>query len=182
VQLGKLTRRQTELTLVAPVKKGKKNQAKHVPPELQDMWERDRQKKAEKKDARALERLLAEIDSHASGRGKGKKGKKGKHAASLAHLIPASAAEVADMFDISSDEESGVRPLGHKGRMANVANLLPTRLDQVDEGIRVFLKNKAQNTMSLPPMDKEGRRKVHMLAEAYGLHSKSRGKGTGRFT
>ncbi|PWN29753.1 hypothetical protein BDZ90DRAFT_207813, partial [Jaminaea rosea] len=37
-------------------------------------------------------------------------------------------------------------------------------------------------TLSLPPMDKRARARVHMLAGAYSLASKSRGSGSNRFT
>ena len=79
------------------------------------------------------------------------------------------------MFDISSDEENMIPP---RGRMA----FLPKPMEQYDEDIRAFLELDGKNTFSLPPMGKEGRMKIHMLAECYGLTSKSRGKGQSRFT
>lgn len=50
-------------------------------------------------------------------------------------------------------------------------------LDWVDDLIQAFLKDKKSESMSLPPMDKEGRKKIHMLAECYGVGSTSRGSG-----
>ena len=79
------------------------------------------------------------------------------------------------MFDISSDDELFVpsRRGGH---------LLPRPLEQVDAEIRGFLSDNGKAAYSLPPMDKQGRKKIHMLAECYGLKSKSKGKGSSRFT
>lgn len=50
-------------------------------------------------------------------------------------------------------------------------------LDWVDDLIQAFLKDKKSESISLPPMDKEGRKKIHMLAECYGVGSTSRGSG-----
>jgi len=164
-----LRKQASELTVPsAPAKKAKN---KHVPPELQRQWEKDRQKKAQTKRQRDLDRLAAEFDPFPASR-KGK-GRSKAFQASLAHLIPPSAAVVAEMFDISSEEFSAAPP----GRMA-----LPKPLEQVDQDIRSFLGIAGKNAYSLPPMDKEGRKKIHMLAECYGLKSKSRGKGRARFT
>lgn len=97
-----------------------------------------------------------------------------------AHLIPASAAEVAELFDITSDEDDGwgvARINGRKGR----ALLLPQTLEQVNAQVEEFMADATKTTLTLPPMDKEARKKVHMLAECYDLKSKSRGKGLARF-
>ncbi|KAK8865942.1 hypothetical protein IAR55_001091 [Kwoniella newhampshirensis] len=162
-----------------PAIKSKRN--KHIAPQLQAQWEKDRKAKAEKKQQRELERLIAEIEPYALRKGKGKgKGKNKAHQASVAHLIPASASEVARMFDISSDEDEDglMRPPFRKGgRMPSGVSL-----DYVDQKIQIFLDDKGKQTLSLPPMDKEGRKKVHLLAECYGLKSKSRGSGKTRFT
>ncbi|EIW72809.1 hypothetical protein TREMEDRAFT_72886 [Tremella mesenterica DSM 1558] len=154
----------------APVKKNKKG--KHLPAELQAQWEKDRQKKALKREERALARLMAQFDPHPTSRKR--KGKSKAHQASIAHLIPASAAEVADMFDIS-DDEVGTGGNGREGMM-------PPTMDLLDSDIRAFLRDEGKTTYSLPPMDKEGRMKVHMIAECFGLKSKSRGSGKSRFT
>jgi predicted RNA-binding protein Jag len=65
------------------------------------------------------------------------------------------------------------------GRMRNL--LLPETLEQVALDLRQFVADEERTTYSLPPMDKETRKKVHMLAEAFGLVSKSRGSGHQRF-
>ena len=101
----------------------------------------------------------------------------------LAHLIPQSASQIADLFDIPSDmDEDAVAPSGRLASMANV--LLPggRGFAGLDGQIRHFLNDDSKTTFSVPPMDKEGRKKIHMLAECYGLQSKSRGKGKARFT
>ena len=160
--------------MIAPAKKAKD---KHIPLELQNQWERDRQKKASKKRQRELDRLAAELDPYPASR-KGK-GKSKAQQASLAHLIPASATEIAEMFDVSSDEEGMII---RNGPSRDRMSLLPKPLVQVDADIRLFLQADGKNTLSLPPMNKEGRQKIHMLAECYDLLSKSRGKGRSRYT
>jgi hypothetical protein len=199
--------------------KGKKK-IEGVPEELQAQWEADRRKKAVKKEQRQIERLLADLavaapsssTSKRKAKGSAKGSAKAKQA-SLAHLIPASAAEVADMFDVSSDDAamsalaSGMglgRSGGRKGKgkaMMQYAELAMGGFDSprggggnsintgggggiggLIEQIRVFVDDPHQTTHTLPPMDKEGRRKMHMLAECFDLKSKSRGQGKARFT
>jgi hypothetical protein len=165
-----------------PAKKSKKKNKDLIPAQLQAQWEKDRLAKKAKKEQRQLERLFAELNPHpATHKGKKAKGKgKSKAAqASLAHLIPASASEIADMFDVSSGEEADSAPQGRMGRMRNL--LLPETLEQVALDLRQFVADEERTTYSLPPMDKETRKKVHMLAEAFGLVSKSRGSGHQRF-
>lgn len=137
---------------------------------------------------------MAEMDPYPAARtktgkvkGKGKgKGKSPAHAATLAHLIPASASEVADMFDISSAEEAEMNGMARARRMGKGRGLLPDVTEswmvQLNDQIRDFLDDNGKQTFSLPPMDGEGRKKIHMLAECYGLQSKSRGGGRARFT
>ncbi|WVQ70948.1 hypothetical protein IAR50_000473 [Cryptococcus sp. DSM 104548] len=52
-----------------------------------------------------------------------------------------------------------------------------TSLDWVDDLISNFLDDKKQEQITLPLMDKATRKKVHMLAECYGVKSTSRGSG-----
>ncbi|KAI0358703.1 hypothetical protein OH77DRAFT_1421143 [Trametes cingulata] len=72
--------------MMAPAKRAKE---KDVPPELRDQWEKDRQKKAENKRKRALERMKLAADPLATHKG-GKKGRK-------AMLAAARAADDADL-------------------------------------------------------------------------------------
>jgi hypothetical protein len=138
-------------------------------------WNKDREAKAEKKRQRAMDRLLVELDPYPSARKRKNKGK-GKEvaqAASMAHLIPASAAEVAEMFDISSCKNK---------RQGLLPDITETWMSQVNSQVQEFLQDAGKTTFSLPPMAKDGRVKIHMLAECYGLASKSKGGGRGRFT
>lgn len=49
--------------------------------------------------------------------------------------------------------------------------------------LRTFINNiGGQNTMALPPMEKFARKKVHELAQAFNLKSKSMGRGNTRYT
>ena len=88
------------------------------------------------------------------------------------------------MFDIPTDDDDDDGPVLSHGRMGRMPDLLPggRGLRGIDDGIRSFLEDEGKTTYSVPPMDKEGRKKIHMLAECYGLSSKSRGKGKARFT
>ncbi|KAK9256150.1 hypothetical protein V1507DRAFT_450963 [Lipomyces tetrasporus] len=56
------------------------------------------------------------------------------------------------------------------------------RVSDIKSEIETFLRNDGQTTLSLPPMDKNSRKAVHVLAAAYNLSSKSIGGGTQRFT
>jgi len=167
------------------VKKGKKGKGgSGIPLELQGQWEKDRQRKAEKKRQRDLDRLADLLNPYPAA---GKKSKKHKGStrieqAKLAHLIPESASRIAEMFDIPSDLEDD-EPQDFR-RMGRMANLLPggRGFAAIDAGIQDFIMDGGKSTFSVPPMDKEGRKKIHMLAECYGLSSKSRGSGKARFT
>jgi hypothetical protein len=161
----------------APAKK----KGKSIPAQLQAQLEKDRQTKKAKKEQRRLERLLAGLPQTATHKDKKAKGKGHSKAAqaSLAHIIPASAAQVADMFDTSSNDEM---PLPTRGRMARMMNpLLPQTFEQLEVEIRAFIADEGRTTYGLPPMPKETRKKVHLLADAFGLNSKSRGSGSHRF-
>lgn len=130
---------------------------------------------------------MAELDPYPAS---GKKKNKGKgkardiaQAASIAHLIPASAAEVAEMFDISSGEEDvSTGAWSHRRQGGLLPDITETWMAQVNSQVKEFLEDTGKQTFSLPPMDKSGRMKIHLLAECYGLVSKSKGGGRGRFT
>lgn len=187
------------LTVEEPVKKGKKK-AQGIPEALQEQWESDRQRKAFKKEQRQLERLIAEIEGGKTSRRKGKGTSKAQQA-SLAHLIPASASQVADMFDIDSEDEDALGGYGGGGRrgmskMRKMLNLPPMlvsaglggsavragEMEAIVEQIRDFIDDAGRTTFALHPMEKAGRERMHMLAECFGLKSNSKGKGKARFT
>ncbi|KAI0829778.1 hypothetical protein BC628DRAFT_1314788 [Trametes gibbosa] len=70
-------------------------------------------------------------------------------------------------------------------RAADDANLPDRIVDFVslEQQIRRFLADiGGSNTMSLPPADKETRKLVHELAEAFNLKSQSKGSGSTRYT
>uniref|UniRef100_D8QB07 G-patch domain-containing protein n=2 Tax=Schizophyllum commune (strain H4-8 / FGSC 9210) TaxID=578458 RepID=D8QB07_SCHCM len=48
--------------------------------------------------------------------------------------------------------------------------------------IRRFIADIGRVSMALPPANKETRKKVHELANAFGLKSESKGKGEARYT
>lgn len=131
-----------------------------------------------------MDRLMVELDPYPSARKRKNKGK-GKdiaQAASMAHLIPASAAEVAEMFDISSGEDEDSPGIWKNKRQGLLPDISETWMSQVNSQVQEFLQDGGKTTFSLPPMAKDGRMKIHMLAECYGLVSKSKGGGRGRFT
>lgn len=55
-------------------------------------------------------------------------------------------------------------------------------LASLEKQIRRFIENLGQNSMPLPAMDKESRKRVHELAGAFNLKSQSKGKGSNRYT
>ncbi|KAG8713099.1 hypothetical protein FRC09_019096 [Ceratobasidium sp. 395] len=122
---------------LSPASRGK---SKHVPPELQAQWERDRSKKAENKRLRALQRQIAAQESPK--RGSGRKSK------------------ASFMFNSSGAVSS---------------------LPAIEPKLRAFVANLGMKTMALQAMDKESRRRVHLLAECFGIKTDSKGSGTGRY-
>ncbi|KAF8840896.1 hypothetical protein BDN67DRAFT_902575 [Paxillus ammoniavirescens] len=122
--------------------------------ELQTQWGKDRAKKAEYKRQRQEARLLAALDPTTSKKG-GKKSRKATVAASK--LDP----EVA---------------------ISMIPNAI-VDMASVEAQIRRFVANiGGAQSMALPPMDSASRKKVHQLAEALNLKSKSKGGGVGRYT
>ncbi|CAE6431297.1 unnamed protein product [Rhizoctonia solani] len=110
---------------------------KNLPPELQAQWERDRQKKAENKRLRALQRQVAAL------------------------------------------EKAPKRGAGSKASFLFNSGTLT--LSVVESRMRSFVANLAQKTMALPAMDKESRRRAHLLAECFSIKTVSKGKGVGRY-
>ncbi|KAF9000445.1 hypothetical protein BDQ17DRAFT_1245535 [Cyathus striatus] len=130
----------------------KKDKWKDVPPHLREQWEKDRQKKAERKQARELEKMERAADALALKKG-GKKGRKVMLAAS---------------------------------RLDPTITVLPNRIIDMStlvQQIRRFIAEiNGPNSMSLPPTNKETRKNIHEMAEAFGLKSASKGKGDARYT
>ncbi|KDN46182.1 hypothetical protein RSAG8_04409, partial [Rhizoctonia solani AG-8 WAC10335] len=111
---------------------------KNIPPELQIQWQLDRQKKAENKRLRAIQRQTAALENSPK-RGAGSK--------------------ASFLFNSGS----------------------PLTLSAVESRLRSFVSNLSQSSMALPAMDKESRRRVHLLAECFTVNSISKGKGAGRY-
>ncbi|KAJ8518020.1 hypothetical protein ONZ45_g4880 [Pleurotus djamor] len=124
----------------------------NLPPELAAQWEKDRERKAENKRARAEARLILAADPFSTKKG-GKKGRKAMLAA--ARVDPTSLPmenRIIDMQTLETQIRGFIR-----------------RLD-------------GPKTMSLPPMRKDLRKLVHEMAMAFNLKSKSVGKGDARYT
>ncbi|TIB63456.1 hypothetical protein E3P78_01759 [Wallemia ichthyophaga] len=121
-----------------------------VPPQLQRMWDQDRARKAEKKKIREQVRMADALSPYT--KTKGKKGKKMQ-----AKAIKAAA-------ELSDDE------------------MLPDfyNTETINTEIQSFVDVPQRKMMKLPPMDNKSRKQIHMLADTYGLKSKSIGKGVGR--
>ncbi|EPQ27486.1 uncharacterized protein PFL1_05024 [Pseudozyma flocculosa PF-1] len=179
---------------VAPAKRGKnKNRNWKADDlwaeELEQQWQRDRASKAANKKKRAAERQAAALNPFPATHKKGKKKaeKKARRAAKReakakgrasgwsdddvdGFILGAGAgAGDGDGDDIMAAED---HELGR--RFAN-------SLGELDEQIKLFLGDAGKSTLTLPPMDKRSRAQVHMLADAYHLKSKSKGKGKDRF-
>jgi len=136
--------------------KSKARKRSDLPPELQVQWDKDRAKKADYKRARALERkrqLGNPFKAAKTAKDKGKKGKSNPDEPDTSESDSESEPEFEEINDIFALE-----------RM-----------------IRVFLEDKGMTTMTLPAMDKESRRRVHLLADCFKLNSASKGKGADRF-
>lgn len=122
-----------------------------LPAEMQILFERDRQKKAEKKRLREQARLEAAADPFAKHRG----GKKSRKATLRA------------------------------ARMDPNITVIPTRIYDMAtlvSKIRSYIANpQVTHNMILPPMEKSERARVHELALAFNLASKSKGDGGIRF-
>ncbi|KAF8658390.1 hypothetical protein AX16_001999 [Volvariella volvacea WC 439] len=132
--------------------KKKKDRYTDLPDDLQAQWEKDRAKKAEHKRLRALERLRLASDPFAAHKG-GKKGKKAMLAASrLDPTITVLPNRVIDMVGLVQQIRRWIADLG------------------------------GPQSMALPPADKGTRKRVHELANAFGLKSVSKGKGEARYT
>lgn len=175
--------------LVEPAPKGKKNKLKGVPKELQNQWEADRLKKAEKKRQRELDRVEKQMSLYPAMRKQGKsKGKgKGIYAIDQNTTGMMSAKQMAAMFDIDTDSDDddefggGGWGRGGGGKKRQGGRPPVTDLHSLNDEIRLFMRDLGKNAMTLPPMDKVSRKKVHEMAECYSLKSQSKGKGKARF-
>jgi hypothetical protein len=142
-------------------------------------------KKAEYKRQRAVERLEAQMSLYpgatkkaGKGGGKVKDKYKGKGKAIFRYDETAhrrSAKELADEFSLEEADDDD------DAAIAFPRNQPVTNLSTLNEEIIAFLKDVGKTTMSLKPMDKFSRKRVHELAEMYMLKSKSKGSGRGRF-
>lgn len=82
----------------------------------------------------------------------------------------------------SRDAYRGGRTAGKKAKAAREAASQSNDAATINKQIRQFIQYEiGMATMSLPPMSKKSRIAVHLLAEAYGLKSRSMGKGNARF-
>ncbi|KAF8634262.1 hypothetical protein AX17_004219 [Amanita inopinata Kibby_2008] len=135
------------------VAKRKKDKLQAAPLSLQQQWEKDRVKKAERKALRDIARLEAAMDPLAQKKG-GKKGHKAMQRA--ARLDPT------------------ITVIG-PNRVIDMTTLV--------QQIQRFLANPSgPRSMSLPPTDKYTRKLIHEMATAFDMKSKSRGDGDARHT
>ncbi|KAL1742507.1 hypothetical protein HDZ31DRAFT_43116 [Schizophyllum fasciatum] len=153
-----------ELAQLNNVSASKRRKDKHqnLSAELQEQWEKDRAKKAANKRARQLARMQVAADPLAPKRG-GKKMKK---------AIAAVARHIEMAY---SDDED----------LPGTVHVIPNRVIDMTTlvmQIRRFIDDIGRTSMSLPPANKDTRKKVHELANAFGLKSESKGKGEARFT
>ena len=139
------------LPLTRAILERKKDKRDSLPTALQAQWDKDRQKKAERKEARALERLLQASDPLSPKKG-GKKGRKAMRlAAGLDPTINVLPNRIIDMTTLVQQIRRFIGDIG------------------------------GRDSMSLPPTNKETRKNVHELAVAFRLKSLSKGKGDSRY-
>jgi len=131
--------------------------------ELQAQWEKDRSRKASKKQQRQAARQAAAYDPFPNTHGHAKKTKKSKKQRKQETRERRAALKaLADDDDVPA------------------ATAPPDSFAQINEWIVRFLSDPAHTTLTLPPMRKRDRAMVHNMADAYALKSKSRGQGQAR--
>ncbi|KAF9074369.1 hypothetical protein BDP27DRAFT_1316958 [Rhodocollybia butyracea] len=129
-----------------------KDKYKDLPADLAALWNKDRAKKALYKQERELERLAAAADPLTKKKG-GKKGRKAMlAAANFDPTITVIPNRVIDMTTLVQQIQRFIDDIG------------------------------GPNTMSLPPANKQTRKNIHELANAFNLKSQSKGKGEARYT
>ncbi|KAJ3813398.1 hypothetical protein F5876DRAFT_35178 [Lentinula aff. lateritia] len=129
-----------------------KDKHKDIPPDLVDLWNKDRAKKAIRKQERELARLAATADPLTKKRG-GKKGRKAMLAAAkLDPTIVVLPNRVIDMTTLVQQIRRFIDDIG------------------------------GPSTMSLPPANNQTRKNIHELAAALNLKSFSKGSGDARYT
>lgn len=157
----------------API--SKKSKKASIPAKLQAQWDKDRAKKAEAKRERAEARLAILLDPYSS---KSKKSRNKAKKSKQAYETPFTSVQGEMDFDSNDDPADDVNfNRGGKSNRSGINNMVA-----LDEEIQYFLRDLGKTTMSLPPMDKDSRRRIHELAGAYSLKSASKGAGRKRFT
>ena len=144
--------RNSYLFIPYPPPEKHKHKYKDLPQELQDQWKKDRDKKAENKRRRELDRLVLAADPLSKKKG----GKKGQKA----------------MFAVSNVDPT----------ITVIPNRIIDMTTLVQQIRRFLANVGGPSTMSLPPTNKETRKDIHEMATAFGLHSQSKGKGGARYT
>ncbi|KAE8224924.1 hypothetical protein CF319_g2253 [Tilletia indica] len=179
--------------------KRQKGKMRHVGDEdiwaaaLQDQWNKDRMKKATKKAQRQAEReALANspfVASHGINLSVGKLGKKAAKAARRAEKR-ADRSSRKESAALGLDEDDDDEPaFAYKSTSAAfraedhaLGNRFANNLVELNEQILLFVRDTGKTTLSLPPMEKRARARVHELANAYNLVSKSTGTGNNRYS
>ncbi|SNX82293.1 uncharacterized protein MEPE_00999 [Melanopsichium pennsylvanicum] len=170
--------------------------------ELQQQWDKDRTSKASKKQQRLMERQAAALNPFPNTHGKAgsagktkstkkqaklaRKAEKREMRASLkAHsnniLSAVNAAGSVDAVDQNLLRFGGQSAAGDTIMSLGLDKRFAFNMDELNQQIQMFISEKGRNTMRCQPMDKFARAEVHALAAAYGLGSKSKGKGKDRF-
>ncbi|EJD52322.1 hypothetical protein AURDEDRAFT_111072 [Auricularia subglabra TFB-10046 SS5] len=124
-----------------------------VDPALAAQWERDRQKKAQQKREREEQRALI----------------------AAAALSPQHAKHLAKRF-MKDNRNSGYAtgaPIALPDGKADFVVL--------EAEVRAFVGDLRRDALVLPPLDKASRARVHLIAQNFGLKSKSTGGGVSRF-
>ncbi|KAJ3936487.1 MAG: hypothetical protein NXY57DRAFT_885813 [Lentinula lateritia] len=134
-----------------PARKAK-DKHKDIPPDLVDLWKKDRAKKAIRKQEREHARLAAAADPLTEKQG-GKKGRKAMLAA--AKLDPTIVVLPNRVIDLTTLVQQIRRFIDNIG---------------------------GPSSMSLPPANKQTRKDIHELAAVFNLKSFSKGNGDARYT
>ncbi|KAG8977138.1 hypothetical protein FRB90_008886, partial [Tulasnella sp. 427] len=155
-------------------KRKKKKRPDWVPPDLADQWERDRQKKAENKRKRAEARRAA-LAEETPGKKRNKK---------LKIRLETMEDDSDEDSDLEFELEDGRGVVKVKKGKKKAKDPSKPKVDvwKIGRQISGFVSDIKRDSLQLPPMDKDSRRRVHEIANLYKLNSQSSGKGDSRAT
>lgn len=159
-------------------KRKKKQKSDWITPDLANQWEHDRQKKSENKRKRA-EALRAAMEAEGPGKKRSKKLK-----IRLETMEGDSDLDSDLEFELEDGQPKTKAKKGKGKDKKKVKEPPKPKFDvwKIGRQIQGFISDRSRNSLQLPPMDNDSRRRVHEIAIIYNLKSQSSGKGDNRAT